>query len=52
MKFILTILAAIALFATTGCIFRGDRDHGDNRGRPGYEHHEEHSGDREHMERQ
>ena len=25
-KFILTILSALALFTATGCVFRGDRD--------------------------
>jgi hypothetical protein len=59
MKFILITLTALALLATTGCIFRGDRGHADRRDRPGYAQHDEHSsgvdhgehpGDRDHQE--
>jgi hypothetical protein len=50
MKFILLILTASALLATTGCIFRGDRDHSDNRNRSGYGNHEEHPAGVDHGE--
>lgn len=40
MRFILIILAASALLATTGCIiFPGHRDNGDDQDQPGGDHH-------------
>jgi ABC-type Zn2+ transport system substrate-binding protein/surface adhesin len=50
MKFILLTLTAVALLATAGCIFRGDRDHSDNRDRPRDGGHEEHSAGVDHGE--
>jgi len=50
MKFILLTLTAVALLATTGCIFRGDRDHSDNRDRPRAGGQEEHSAGVDHGE--
>jgi hypothetical protein len=42
MKFILLAITTGALLATSGCLFVGNRDRGDDRDRPGYEHHDEH----------
>ena len=50
MKIILLILTSIALLATTGCIFRGDRGHSDDRDRPGDEHHDDHPAGVDHAE--
>ena len=50
MKFILIILTASALLTTTGCIFRQDRGHPDDRGGPGDEHHDDHPAGVDHGE--
>jgi hypothetical protein len=59
MKFILQFLTGLALLATAGCIFPGNRDHAEDRNRPGYAHddehpagvdHGEHPGDVDHQE--
>jgi hypothetical protein len=59
MRFILIILTASALLATTGCIiFPGHHDHADDQDRPGGDHynnpppgvdHGEHPGDMDHQ---
>lgn len=50
MKFLLLILTDLALLATTGCIFPGNRDHADDRGRIGYAHNDNHSSGVDHGE--
>jgi hypothetical protein len=59
MKFYLPFFSVLILLATSGCIFRGDRDHADHRDRPhdvGYDEHSsgvdhgEHPGDMDHDE--
>jgi hypothetical protein len=59
MKLILLALTALALLATTGCLFRSDRDPAEHRDRPDYAHHDEapagvdhgeHPGDMDHGE--
>ena len=54
MKFHLIFFSVLILLATSGCIFRGDRDHADYRDRPGDANHvagvdhREHPGDLDH----
>jgi hypothetical protein len=57
--FLLLTLTVIVLLGTTGCFFPGYRERSYDRGRPGYEHnedhppgvdHQEHPGDMDHGE--
>jgi hypothetical protein len=50
MKLILLLISALALLATSGCIFPGGRDRSYDQGRPGYEHHEDHPAGVDHGE--
>jgi hypothetical protein len=42
MKYLLLALTIVALLTTPGCIFRGGGGHGDDRGHPGDQHHDDH----------